>query len=97
MDIGYSEEREISFLRIAGGNGRVLFETQQAGKDIKQDSAPGLSQSQMNAFCAELKRTGVDMQAIRERYSIGGPGEMTQELYEKAMQALRRTKSVQAA
>lgn len=97
MDIGYSGERGISSIRIADERGRTVYEMVPETKSGPEKSAEGLSEKQMNAFSAELERTGVDIQTVKERYQIGNPREMSQELYEKAMKALARTKSVHAA
>ena len=45
----------------------------------------------------ELKRTGVTMEAVQERYHIEEPKTMSKELYEKVMLALSRTKNAEAA
>ena len=56
----------------------------------------GLSAEQMGCLDAELERTGVGMEEVRERYHFTQPEEMSAELYHKVMKALARTKSVAA-
>lgn len=97
IDIGYNEEREVSNIKIANECGQILFEHIPKMKPGTKMAAQRLSEKQMNAFSAELERTGVDIQTVKERYKIENPREMPQELYDKAMEALRKTKSAPAA
>ncbi len=60
----------------------------------QQDGDYGLTAPQMEALSRELGRTGVSMDAVRERYSVGEPGEMSPELYTRVMAALAKTKSL---
>lgn len=45
----------------------------------------------------ELERTGVTIEAVMERYGIERPEDMTPEIYEKALQGLKRTRTKEAA
>ena len=56
-----------------------------------------ITADQLGKFNAELARTGVQMSAVRERFPVGKPEEMSEELYGKVMHALSRTKSAKAA
>jgi hypothetical protein len=47
----------------------------------------------MQSLEAELQRTGVSIDAVKERYHIEQPEQMSEELYKKVMTALERTKS----
>lgn len=92
--IEYNEDREITGLSIINGKGQLVYEFgTKAGS--RKDSC--LSKEQISLFRAELDRTGVTIEKVRERYDIGKPEEMSAELYEKVMRALARTKSTQAA
>ncbi len=51
----------------------------------------------MDSLQSELERTGVGMEAVKERYQIEDPAGMGKELYRKVMQALAKTKSAEAA
>jgi hypothetical protein len=51
----------------------------------------------MGSLKAELMRTGVVMETVKERYHIQEPQGMSKELYDKVMRALVKTKSVEAA
>ena len=48
----------------------------------------------MDGLETELKRTGVAMETVQERYHIDDPAQMSEELYNKVMRALSRTRSV---
>lgn len=52
-----------------------------------------LSKNQMDGLETELKRTGVAMETVQERYHIDDPTQMSEELYNRVMRALSRTKS----
>ena len=47
----------------------------------------------MDELASELKRTGVAIETVQERYHIDDPEQMSEELYNKVMRALSRTKS----
>ena len=61
----------------------------------KADGAkkPSLTKEQMDGLATELERTGVAMEAVQKRYHIDDPKQMSEELYNKVMRALSRTKS----
>ena len=46
---------------------------------------------------AELERTGVAMETVQSRYQIQSPEAMSEDIYNKVMRALSKTKSVEAA
>lgn len=52
-----------------------------------------LTKNQMDGLETELKRTGVAMETVQERYHIDDPAQMSEELYNRVMRALSRTKS----
>lgn len=63
----------------------------------QKGSPAGLSSDQINSLHAELKRTGVGMEAVKERYQLEKPEMMSPELYGRVMKALAKTKSAPAA
>ena len=68
--------------------------TKGKGKQQITQAVPGaITDMQMHSLEAELKRTGVGMEAVKERYKIEQPEQMSEELYKKVMSALKRTKS----
>jgi hypothetical protein len=104
--INYNRDREISALTIVNRNGQILYEMksrQESGGQLSlqdeynQHMKVGLSITQMASLTDELKRTGVEMQTVQERYKVEKPEDMSQELYQKVMAALRKTKSAQVA
>lgn len=47
----------------------------------------------MDSLEKELQRTGVGMDAVKERYRIESPENMSEEIYRKVMNALAKTKT----
>jgi hypothetical protein len=104
--ISYNSDREISSLTIVNRNNQILYEmrAKQEGEGQNypaetrvKNTKSGLSENQMTYLKQELQRTGVKMQTVQNRYKVEKPEEMSQELYEIVMTALRRTKSAQVA
>lgn len=105
--IDYNNDREIISLSIVNGDGVIVYEMRQQvadttrkestkGKGKQQiiQAVPGaITDMQMHSLEAELQRTGVGMEAVKERYKIEQPEQMSEELYKKVMSALKRTKS----
>ena len=63
----------------------------KAAKDLQ------VTEEQIRELYEELKRTGVLLENVLERYQIRDMGELTPEIYRKAMNGLRRTKTREAA
>jgi hypothetical protein len=99
--ISYNKEREISHLAIVNGNGQTVFERTitvpqtVASADAKKE-ATHITTQQMDSLQSELQRTGVGMEAVQERYHIDTPSQMTEDLYNRVMNALANTKSAVA-
>ena len=51
----------------------------------------------MEALEQELARTGVSMEAVLERYGLGEPGQITAEIFAKAISSLKKRKTKEAA
>ena len=62
----------------------------QQGQEAKKE---GISKEQMASLQAELKRTGVAMEAVQERYKITSPESMNEKTYKRVMEALVKTKA----
>ncbi len=77
--------------------GRSRPDTGSSGKadgNGKTDSNnTGLSLAQTAELERELKRTGVSLQTVLDRYQIASLEQMTVELYESAMRSLRKSSS----
>lgn len=111
--IGYSEDREINALMIVNDKGQRVYElkagsaaggnvTGAKGKTVKKEpqkkqQSVSISKDQMESLRSELDRTGVSMEAVQNRYKIQEPEAMNEEVYTKVMNALKRTKSAEAA
>ena len=48
----------------------------------------------MQSLLAELERTGVTMETVKNRYKIQETEDMSRDIYERVMLALKKTKSV---
>lgn len=92
--IGFNAGREIISLVIANQRGQEVFSMKP--REERQGAGKRLSAEQMDSLDAELKRTGVRMEEVRERYSFSRPEEMSAELFDRVMKALSRTKSAAA-
>jgi hypothetical protein len=99
--ISYNKEREISHLAIVNENGQTVFERtitapQTAVPAAAKKETAHITTQQMDSLQSELKRTGVGMEAVQERYHIDTPSQMTEDLYTRVMNALANTKSAVA-
>ena len=103
--IGYNENREIVELKIMNGKEKTVYELTigEAGRkvpdeqDEQEKPEKSLTREQMDSLNAELERTGVSMEAVKERYEIQKPETMSAGAYNKVMAALAKTKSASAA
>ena len=101
--IGYSEDRDITELKIVNGKGKTVYELkvkgkgQKASEDQEEQQEERLTRAQMESLEAELERTGVTMDAVQDRYRIQEPETMSESDYKKVMTALAKTKSAKAA
>ena len=73
-----------------GKQGNTL-QKQESQKEYS--STEGISKEQMASLQAELKRTGVAMEAVQERYKITTPESMNEKTYKRVMEALAKTKA----
>jgi len=95
--IEYSSDREITGLVIVNSSKKHMYELKAKSDDKKTPKEHPLTKTQMDSLNAELDRTGVTMKTVQDRYKIREPEEMTQELYNKVMAALSKTKPTAAA
>ncbi len=94
-EIKYNEEREIIGLRIVDENGTVVYEMKE--KKELEKGVTELSARQMACLKAELQRTGVTIDTVRERYKVEKLELMSEDIYRKVMNALAKTQNQQAA
>lgn len=106
--IQYNEVKEIQSLVIVNSRGQTVFKwnsEKTAGSsnsdhrtaEKKGTAGNSVSRNQMDFLQAELDRTGVTMENVKDRYKIQDLGDMSEELYRKVMLALSKTKSTDAA
>ena len=79
------------------GGGSKARQPKDANNDSDSGKRLGISDSQMLALEKELKRTGVKMEEVKERYQFEEPMGMSEELYGRGMRALAKTKSADVA
>lgn len=95
-NIEYNSDREIVGLVIATDRGKVVYEL-KANRTKAEEKRFQISRDKLEILDAELKRTGVEFEAVQERYHIEAPEQMSEAVYQKVLQALAKTKSVKAA
>lgn len=97
--ISYNEEREINGLVILNGKRNKVFELKQKvepqkkREPKKKTETKDIVEAQRKVLEEELDRTGVTIEAVMERYQIKRIEDMTLEIYEKALQGLKKTKT----
>lgn len=62
-------------------------------KGKQEPKKEGITKEQMDLLQEELKRTGVAMEAVQERYKITAPESMNEKTYKRVMEALAKTKA----
>ena len=95
--IEYNADREISALSIVNEKGKVAYELKESFS-VSEDKSnytkkPSLSHEQITSLQSELMRTGIPMEAVKNRYKIQEPECMSTEMYGKVMTALKKTKT----
>lgn len=102
--ITYGKNREIQSLTIVNSENHTIYtflekadiSKLQNQKQEKGGTGSLLSAKQEKEFREELKRTGVRLEQVLERYHLSSFEEMSQENYKKAMNSLKKTKSAAA-
>lgn len=96
-DIEYNVDREIVGLTITNEKGMVVYELKAISETKKTMSKSAITKTQMKSLNAELERTGIAMETVQERYHFQKAETMGEEVYNKVMAALAKTKSATAA
>lgn len=106
--ISYNNDREINSLTIINNSkgkkpvfvfnsiaekDKVIQPEKAQEKAASDKTGTGITNQQIHTFETELERTGVGMDAVRSRYGFDEPQDMSEELYNRVMRALARTKS----
>ena len=99
QSISYSAQKEIASLVIVNQKGMEVYRLKPKPEE---NGASGrmpekLTSGQMKILEKELERTGIAMEAVLERYQLKETGQMTPEIYKKALAGLKKTKPKEAA
>lgn len=96
--IEYDEERNISYLKIMNASNQVVYVWGKRKEKALEDTAIQMvTDEQMELLRKELQRTGVSIEAVLGRYCIGSEQQISDEVYRKAMNDLKRTKTLRRA
>lgn len=103
--IGYNGCREITSLTVINNsrNGKAVFQFRAQDRSGRGDGNTGktapdsISAEQISRFQSELQRTGVGIDAVKNRYGFHELQDMPEELYKRVMKALAKTKSAGGA
>ncbi|MCH5256762.1 MAG: hypothetical protein J1D87_05685 [Lachnospiraceae bacterium] len=95
--IGYNDDREITELKILNSKGITVYELKAKSSGAKEPESNTLTKAQLDLLNSELKRTGVTLEAVQDRYEIQTPETMSEKNYNRIMAALAKTKSAKAA
>ena len=87
-NISYSENREIVGMTIVNQNCEIVYSLGQHTGAIRSEK--------VSAINKELERTGVALDAVLGRYGVASIDDMSDSIYQSAINSLRKTKSVPA-
>lgn len=92
-NIAYNEQREIIEVVITNQNGNIVYSYAQKEERKREKTRKArLSNEQMEQMNSELQRTGVALDTVLLRYNIKNIEEMSEAVYTKAMQGLKKSK-----
>ena len=92
-NIAYNEQREIIEVVITNQNGNIVYSYAQKEETKREKTRKArLSNEQMEQMNSELQRTGVALDTVLSRYNIKNIEEMSEAVYTKAMQGLKKSK-----
>lgn len=91
--IEYNGEREIIGLSIINRKKQIVYELKGKPTEEPEKQKQAVSSSQIDSLEKELQRTGVKMEAVKDRYKIENPSEMSEITYRRVMNALAKTAS----
>lgn len=95
--ISYNEQREIDALVIVNGKGFKVFEMKPKQESSQKPEENRITDMQKTLLEQELKRTGVSIENVLARYKIHKLEQMTPEIYTKALNGLKKSKTKEAA
>ena len=92
QSITYDEEkRTIEGLVIVNQENQVVFQCMNVSKDKNKGAKVTLTTEQTAALLEELKRTGISLTSVLRKHNLNKISDRSQDLYMKAMEALRNT------
>lgn len=91
--IEYNGDREIVGLSIINKKKQTVYELKEKQTEEPKKQKQAVSSSQIDSLEKELQRTGVKMEAVKDRYKIENPSEMSEITYRRVMNALAKTAS----
>jgi len=92
--IQYDEEKRcITGLIITNQKKQVVYQYMASASSKKNEEQVIISPEQISELYTQLKRTGVPLEQVLNRYKIKAISEMTPEVWLKAMNSLRMTAS----
>ena len=102
QSISYDKEGVINSLTIVNSGNQVVYSFNLQEEDISKkhsstEKQESLNKNQIAQLEKELIRTGVALDAVLERYHIQSTQQMTEEIYKKAMNCLKKSKPITAA
>ena len=96
QSIEYNDQREISALVIANSWEKVVYSwiapKTAAPQPTEKPQGSSLSDAQVKGLQAELDRTGIALETVLQRYKVNSLGELQADMYQRAMNSLKRTK-----
>ena len=92
-----SKNPEDSGEKGASGQKPISKGKAEMERDAEKSVQDGLGNRKEVVLMAELSRTGVSLDEVLRRYKIGSLSQMTPEIYDRAIAALKQTKPKKAA
>lgn len=97
-EIAYNSSREIILLTILNSHNAAVYSLNGGSGGMRRDdNKRALGREQIALLEKELARTGVELKAVLERYHLQELGQMSEEIYESAMNGLKKSRTRKAA
>ncbi len=104
QSIAYNGEREIAVLTIVNKSGCTVFEwtkeripERERSHESGKQKVNGITDMQMAELQKELERTRVSLETVLARYHLQNLEQMTEDIYLKALNSLKKSKTKKAA
>lgn len=96
-EIAYNSAREITLLTILNSHNAAVYALNGGSRGTGQDDKSRPGKEKIALLEKELARTGVDLKTVLERYHLQELGQMSDEIYESAMNGLKKSRTRKAA